>query len=93
MPQGWKYDTQEKLRDAGYSFQETGKCLAPSCKTIIHWFITPKGKWMPFELFSPTGEVGDHDRDQPFSYRPHFATCPESRKFSRKSKDYVTTRG
>jgi hypothetical protein len=80
MSNPWPHDTTEKLCEAGYSFQEVGKCLAPSCKTMIHWFITPKGKWMPFEMV----EQG--------RYQPHFATCPESRKFSRKGKDQIEER-
>ena len=76
----WPHDNLEKLREAGYSFQEASKCAAPSCDTIVHWFITPKGKWMPMETL-PDGRM-----------ETHFARCVEARKFSRKNKDKVEAR-
>jgi hypothetical protein len=82
----WPHDTLEKLREAGYSYQERSKCLSPQCTTVAHWFITPKGKWMPFEIVAGVTHNGEP------TYRPHFSTCPEARKFSRKSKDHVEER-
>jgi hypothetical protein len=85
----WKLDTQEKLRDAGYSFEEAGTCADPNCKSTVYWFITPKQKWMPFELIAPADPLAGTAE---MRYQPHFATCPGARKFSRKSKDKIERR-
>lgn len=82
MSAPWKFDTLEKLREAGYEYVERGKCLAPSCREQIYWFLTPNKKWMPMELWvTAEGE----------RYQPHFATCPESRKFSRRGEPGKTS--
>ena len=73
MPQ-WPHDSQEKLEAAGYVLQDTSKCLAPACNTTVHWFLTPKGRYMPME------------RSEEGVYQPHFATCVDARKFSRRGK-------
>jgi hypothetical protein len=83
----WPHDTLAKLRDAGYSYQEQGKCLSPNCRVTVFWFITPNRKWMPFEMIAPT----DHE-SATTRYQPHFASCPDARKFSRKSKTEVQAR-
>lgn len=76
----WVHDTFEKLDAAGYKFQNVSKCLAPTCEKRIHWFITPKGHYMPFEK---TGEG---------IYSPHFSTCVEARQFSRRGNEEVVRR-
>lgn len=73
MATPWPHDTQEKLEAAGYRKVDETKCASPSCTVICHWYNTPKGKFMPFERMADG------------TLQPHFATCPESRKFSRKA--------
>lgn len=110
MPQ-WPHDTLEKLRNAGYSYQERGKCSAPTCRVEVFWFITPKGKWMPMEALAPAGEPGsivprptaatddalgagsqaEELRNSLLHFQPHFASCPESRRFSRRGEPGKTT--
>lgn len=84
----WKYDTLEKLREAGYSYEERGACADPTCKTVVFWFITPNKKWMPMELIS----VPDGTTARKEIYQPHFVSCPGARRFSRKSKDKIEAR-
>lgn len=91
MATPWKHDSLEKLREAGYSYQERGACADPSCKTVVYWFITPKQKWMPFEIVEKF-PAGPSDAPVEQRYQPHFATCPGSRQFSRKSKDKIDRR-
>ena len=38
-------DTEQGLADAGYKYQDTGKCR--SCGEEIAWYETPNGKMMP----------------------------------------------
>ena len=76
----WSNNTVAKLKDAGYVFQDGGKCLSPTCDKQILWFITPRGHWMPFEM------------DEAGIVQPHFSSCPDARKFSRKAKDQVEER-
>ena len=93
MSTPWPHDTLVKLRDAGYSYQEQGKCLNPACKVTVFWFITPKGKWMPFEMKEvPDPMNPNSDQATKVIYQPHFASCPDARKFSRKSKDHTEER-
>ena len=42
--------TFKELRDAGYRFDEHGTCRGEDCGAEIEWWITPKGKKMPFNL-------------------------------------------
>lgn len=81
----WPHDTMEKLKAAGYTFEDTSKCLSPTCSVTVHWFITPNKKWMPFDAMLGQFPSGD-DRLQ-----PHFGPCPESRRFSRKGEPGKTT--
>lgn len=78
---GWPHDTLEKLREAGYKYQERSKCAAPSCKVEVYWFITPKLKWMPFNVKPIADTIAS---DGVTRFEPHFASCPEARKLSRK---------
>ncbi len=89
----WKHDTLEKLREAGYSYQERSKCAAPSCATLVYWFITPNGKWMPFEQVEVPDPLNPNsDQATKLIVQPHFASCVDARKFSRKSKDKIEAR-
>ena len=81
----WPHDTLEKLREAGYEYVERGKCLAPACNVEIFWFVTPNKKWMPMERFSAPLPAGPGDAPAPpILFRPHFSSCPDARKFSRR---------
>lgn len=80
MGKPWPHDTMEKLREAGYQYQERGRCMAPNCKVVIFWFITPNKKWMPMEIVAPaTAEI----ETEVTKFQPHWASCPESRNFHR----------
>lgn len=65
--------TFKELRDAGYRFDEHGTCRGEDCGAEIEWWITPKGKKMPFNLMS--------DGDSPAV--SHHSTCPNADDFRR----------
>lgn len=89
----WKHDTQEKLRDAGYHYEEKGFCTDPTCKFTVYWFITPNQKWMPMEMIEVADTTNPNsDQATKMIYQPHFVSCPGARKFSRKSKDKIEAR-
>ena len=85
----WPHDTLEKLREAGYSYEERGACADPTCKTVVFWFITPNKKWMPMEQIAPADPLAG---EALMRYQPHFVSCPGARRFSRKSKDTIEER-
>lgn len=58
--------TEQELAAAGYRFMKTEPCKGPTCDTMIAWYLTPKGKWMPLE----EGTL-----------EPHHAKCPNVEKF------------
>ena len=61
--------TLDALREAGYLPDGFSTC---SCGAKIKWFITPKGKRMPVDVFE-SGAVDSH-----------FATCPNAEQFRKK---------
>ena len=89
----WKLDTQEKLHDAGYRYEDQGACADPSCKATVLWFITPKEHWMPFEQVEVPDPLNPNsDQATKTIYQPHFVSCQGARNFSRKSKDVIEKR-
>lgn len=50
----------------GYKFEKKGHCRGANCKAEIEWWITPKGKQMPFD---------------PGTMEPHWSTCPDRDRF------------
>ncbi len=66
----WKLDTHDKLLAAGYQFLEDAPCKSPICGKTVKWFLTPKGKQMPFDQ----------------NYIPHFSTCPSASDFTSRGK-------
>lgn len=82
----WPHDTKAKLEAAGYQFQDTSKCLAPTCDTTVYWFLTPKGKYMPMEVAFLVFEGSDLPVER---YQPHFSKCEQARRFSRKADAVV----
>jgi hypothetical protein len=85
MANPWKFDSELKLAAAGYQFIDTSKCLSPNCNTTVHWFLTPKGKYMPMEVIPR--EPGDDEAVT--QYQPHFASCVDARKFSQRESGVV----
>jgi len=63
--------TFDELQAANYRFDNHSRCRA--CDAEMEWWITPKGKKMPFNLM-PAG-------DSPAV--AHFVTCPEADSFRR----------
>ena len=80
MGKVWALDTFEKLHAAGYTYDGPTPCAAPKCGKVIFWFVTPNNHCMPFE------------RMEDGRYQPHFASCSEARKFSRKADGTVVSR-
>lgn len=58
--------TDKELVAAGYEFKTNSDCSGPR-------FLTPKGKSIPMTT------VGD--RDGEVTYQPHFADCPDRKRF------------
>jgi hypothetical protein len=77
MARPWPFDTLEKLREAGYKYQDASLCSEPGCGKIIYWFITPKLKRMPFVI------IPGPERDSVPHYQPHFVDCVGAKRFSR----------
>lgn len=39
--------TESELKEAGYEYQNSGKCK--SCRAEIAWYLTPAGKYIPLD--------------------------------------------
>lgn len=91
MPNRWPHDTHEKLEANGYRLY-TGPdgnradgiapCKYPPCEKQVIFYITPKGKEMPFEAVQITSgsDCGNVEGQQDFALQPHAATCEGYRK-------------
>jgi len=60
--------TIDELRESGYEFVEHKPCKGKTCKAVIEFWKTPKGKFMPFDV--EDGQV-----------TPHWANCPDQEAF------------
>lgn len=65
-------DTLPELQIAGYRHDGVGRCSR--CDARMEWFVTPKGRRMPFSL-KPGTET---------KYQAHFASCPFASHFRKK---------
>jgi hypothetical protein len=63
--------TRDELVHAGYVFSEHSICRGATCKQEIEWWLTPRGRRMPFDLM------------QDGAARPvaHFTTCRDAEFF------------
>ena len=62
----WKYNTTEKLVEAGYVFMRSGICSGRGCHAMIGWWKTPKGRQIPLDAAT---------------LEPHWATCANAGEF------------
>lgn len=78
-------DTLVELAEAGYRHQSNGRCSA--CGVKLYWFLTPKNRLMPFNLKAElmVSEDTIYRQRSNTRYEPHFASCPEAKRF-RKAK-------
>lgn len=60
-----------ELNIAGYIFRANARCRG--CHASIEWWITPKGRMMPFTADEPSKAM-----------TPHHAVCPAADQFKRK---------
>lgn len=58
--------TDTGLKAQGYTYKSPGKCRGEDCGEEIEWWETPKGKMIPLD---------------PGTMEPHWATCPNAKKF------------
>ena len=58
--------TEQEFAEQGYRYMKTEPCKGKTCKAMIAWYLTPKGKWMP--LTEGTLE-------------PHWKGCPDAKDF------------
>jgi hypothetical protein len=66
-------DTLSDLQSAGYVYQGTGPCRA--CQVQMAWFLTPRGKKMPFSR-----KPGS---DSPKRFESHHSVCPQRARFKK----------
>ena len=66
--------TRDQLKESGYRFDNHAKCRGEGCDQEVEWWITPRGKKMPFNLML--------NGDSPAV--AHFVTCPASEEFRRR---------
>jgi len=64
--------TRDALMAAGYRFDNHSVCKG--CKAEVEWWLTPKGKKMPFDLM----QSGDSKAVT------HFSSCPDAEDFRRR---------
>jgi hypothetical protein len=63
--------TMGAMKDAGYQFIEHATCRGSHCRRMIEWWLSPKGKRMPFDLMPNASD----------QVTAHFATCPDVQSF------------
>lgn len=61
--------TFAELQAAGYKFDSHGRCKGATCHAEIEWWITPRGRKIPYDLMTSS--------DSPAI--AHFTTCPDVR--------------
>lgn len=66
--------TRDELRDAGYGFKAKTVCRSMVCRKNIEMWQTPNGKMMPLSAVDET------------HLQPHFADCPDAKKFRREQR-------
>ena len=74
-------ETREGILAAGYAHMRDGRCRAASCDAPVEWWVTPRGKYQPFDLVERAPLEGGAKRDR---LLPHHASCPEVSKFRTK---------
>lgn len=66
----------DELEKAGYT-QAPTSAKQCSCGTMIVWFITPAGKWMPFSALKDS------------RLTPHHAVCSRVKEFRAANKQHA----
>lgn len=61
---------RQDLESFGYSKLNDSRCRG--CNYPIEWWLTPRGKKMPFNVSQVDGEI-----------TPHWHTCPKAKDFRR----------
>jgi hypothetical protein len=69
-------DTSDGLKAAGYEYSDDGTCRG--CGTQIEFWITPRGKKMPFNT-KIVGTLAEGNRREVLEC--HFVSCPEADRF------------
>jgi hypothetical protein len=69
--------TAAQIEAAGYEIGEFGTCSGPHCNAVILWVLTRHRKRMPLQSCGQVGGTGRH------IYEPHFASCPDRKRFER----------
>lgn len=64
---------RDAMIEQGYRFDNHATCRG--CKADIEWWITPKGKKMPFDLMVEGSSLS----------KPHHSTCPNADDFRKRS--------
>ncbi len=72
---------------------ELSNCRGESCGAEILWVRTMAGAWMPLEvkpvrvIVKVRGDVGDPRYRSSMAWVPHWASCPDRRRFRRDAVD------